>query len=145
MWGRLQTRDRLRRIGLQVEQECPMCGMHSESADHLFTQCIYVRNCIKELNRNHHLIPLCSNMGRMNDWLQKPTVGRFRCQTIQCICTALLYNIWIQRNSAIWQGSLSHFTKVVQQIKNEVWLRIQSIMPRKVQNKDKDWLRSILL
>ncbi|KAL2938012.1 ATP-dependent helicase/nuclease subunit A [Bienertia sinuspersici] len=69
MWGRLQTRDRLRKIGLQVESECPMCGLHTETADHLFTQCSYVRNCSKELNRNLQLIPLFSDLGSMSDWL----------------------------------------------------------------------------
>ncbi|KAL2943153.1 DNA ligase [Bienertia sinuspersici] len=92
MWGRLQTRDKLRKIGLQVESNCPMCGLHTQTADHLLVQCIYF-----------------TDLGSMSNWLHKPTVGMFRCQ-----------------------GSVTHYNSVVKQIKNDVWMIIQSIMPKKV-------------
>ncbi|KAL2897532.1 hypothetical protein RDABS01_039315 [Bienertia sinuspersici] len=51
MWGRLQTRDRLRKMGLQVQENCPLCGQHVESADHVLIQCSYAQKCWLELNR----------------------------------------------------------------------------------------------
>ncbi|KAL2922743.1 LINE-1 reverse transcriptase-like protein [Bienertia sinuspersici] len=35
MWGRIQTRDRLIKMGLQVDQSCPNCGAYPETADHV--------------------------------------------------------------------------------------------------------------
>ncbi|KAL2894554.1 Cytochrome P450(MEG) [Bienertia sinuspersici] len=145
MWGRVQTKDRLRRIGLQVESNCLMCGLHTETGDHLLIQCTYVKRCSQELNRNLQLLPQFTNLGNMSDWLHKPTAGRFRCQVVQCRYATLLYNIWIQRNTTIWQGSIKHYNSVVMQIKTDVWMRIQGIMPKKVQERDKDWLRQILM
>ncbi|KAL2933855.1 Primosomal replication protein N [Bienertia sinuspersici] len=141
MWGRLQTRDRLRRIGLQVESNCPLCGRDSKTADHLLVQCIYVRSCTNELNRTLQLSPQYNDLDNMSAWLHKPITSRFKSHKIQCIYAALVYSIWMQRNSAIWQGSIEHYNKVVQQIKTDVWMRIQGVMPKKVQEKDKDWLR----
>ncbi|KAL2901399.1 Ciliogenesis and planar polarity effector 1 [Bienertia sinuspersici] len=141
MWGRLQTRDRLRKRGLQVESNFPLCGLEDETANHLLVQYSYARRCIVELNRTLQISPQLTDLESLGNWLHKPTAGRFKCPVIQCMYAAPLYNILMQRNSAVWQGSIKHYNKVVQQIKTEVWMRIQGVMPKKVQDKDKDWLR----
>ncbi|KAL2900791.1 hypothetical protein RDABS01_025873 [Bienertia sinuspersici] len=122
-----------------------MCGLHPETADHLMVQCNYVKQCIQELNKSMKIIPQFQDLDSMSNWLIRPTSGRIRCQVIQATLAALMYNIWIQRNKATWQGCIQHFHRVVKQIKNEVWMRIQGIMPKKVQDKDRDWIRQILM
>ncbi|KAL2894454.1 hypothetical protein RDABS01_010363 [Bienertia sinuspersici] len=145
MWDRLQTRDKLRKIGIQVENHCPMCGLYQETADHLLVQCSYVRKCTQELNRSLKLFPQFQDLDSMSNWLNRPTAGRVRCQVVQATSAALLYNIWIQRNKAICQGCLQHYNSVVKQIKSEVWMRIQGIMPKKVQDRDREWIRQSLM
>ena len=38
-WGKVLTRDQLKRRGFQLENRCPMCKEEEENLDHLFMLC----------------------------------------------------------------------------------------------------------
>ncbi|KAL2894461.1 50S ribosomal protein L16 [Bienertia sinuspersici] len=113
MWGRLQTRDRFRKMGLQVEETCPLCGQHAESADHVLIQCNYAQNCWLELNRSLQVTNQVTDLSSVSHGLHKPASNQFRTRVIQCCYTALLYHIWMQRNSSIWHGCIKHYNNIV--------------------------------
>lgn len=140
MWQRLNTRDRLRKIGLQTPSDCPLCGRYPESIDHLFLHCDYVQACRNSLARCLHVSPHCSSLQDLSQWLHKPVQGGFRSQVVQSVFVALLYHVWMQRNSAIWKGCITSHDVIVNRIKTDVFWRINSIMPRKVSKKDRDWV-----
>ncbi|KAL2933944.1 Mediator of RNA polymerase II transcription subunit 13 [Bienertia sinuspersici] len=95
MWGCLQTRDRLRKMGLQVEETCPLCGLHSETADNVLIQCSYAKNYRQDLNSILQMCHQVSDLISLSYWLNKPVTGQFRSKVIQCSHTTLLYNIWM--------------------------------------------------
>lgn len=144
MWKRLNTRDRLRRIGLEVPRECPLCGLHAETSEHLFIHCNYANICRQKLSQNLQVTPQYTSLQELSQWLHKPVQGKFRSQVVQSVFVALFYHIWMQRNSAIWKGSIVSHDTVTKRIKTDVFWRITSIMPKKVSQKDKDWLNVIM-
>lgn len=145
MWKRLNTRDRLRKIGLHEEAECPLCGKSPETADHLFVQCDYVQACRLELSHSLRITPVVHDLQSLCDWLQKPVAGRFRNQVIQSAFVALHYNVWMQRNSAVWNKCISLPHVVAKRIKSDIFMRITSVLPRKTKDRDKKWLSQVLL
>lgn len=144
MWQRLNTRDRLRRMGLQVQAECPLCGLHSETVEHIFVHCEYVQVCREKLNRSLQVNPQFTDLQDLSQWLHKPVTGAVRCQVVQSVYTALFYHIWMQRNSAIWQGCITGHEALVYRIKSDVFWRVSTVLPKKACKKDREWLVNIL-
>ncbi|XP_074300183.1 uncharacterized protein LOC141631406 [Silene latifolia] len=48
----LNTAERLVRFGVIIEDKCYLCGIASETIEHLFCECPYSRRVVLELNRN---------------------------------------------------------------------------------------------
>lgn len=143
MWGRLNTRDRLRRIGLQVPQYCPLCGDQTETAEHVFIQCDYAVRCRQKLEQCLGVSPSTADLNSFSAWLHKPAVGAFKCQTIQCTFSAMLYHLWMQRNQAIWKQSIDRHDVVLNRIKSDTYWRITSVLPKKTSSKDREWLSNV--
>ncbi|KAG2302502.1 hypothetical protein Bca52824_031153 [Brassica carinata] len=55
--GRLATRDRLRSWGIQVPQECLLCGVAPENRDHMFLGCVYSQEVWKSFFHRTRLRP----------------------------------------------------------------------------------------
>lgn len=144
MWKRMNTRDRLRKMGLHLPAGCPLCETQDESVEHLFVHCDYVKTCRDLLAQSLQVHPNCSSLQEFSRWLHKPMQGSFRCHVVQSVFTAMLYHVWMQRNSAIWNGYISAHIAVVRKIKHDVYLRVSSVLPRKVSQRDKDWFLVIL-
>ena len=93
MWGRLNTRDRLSKMGIQCDTICPMCERQDESIEHLFRECIYIKWCYEILTGKLDLTIPQGSMQQLSSWLHKPTTGSFRNKVIKTIVVGLLYQV----------------------------------------------------
>ena len=91
MWGRLNTRDRLSKMGIQCDTICPICESQDESIEHLFRECIYIKRCYEIRTRKLNLTIPQGSMQQLSSWLHKPTTGSFRNKVIKSIVVGLLY------------------------------------------------------
>lgn len=144
MWQRLNTRDRLRKIGLQVPPDCPLCAKYPETAEHIFLHCEYAEKCRQGLVQCLSVNPPVADLDQFSQWLHKPTAGVFRCQVIQCVFSALLYHLWWQRNQAIWQNCLASHDAVVKRVKADAYWRVTGVLPKKTSTRDREWLVDVL-
>ncbi|KNA03881.1 hypothetical protein SOVF_204870 [Spinacia oleracea] len=136
--------DRLRKIGLDVPSECPLCGKLPETAEHIFLHCEYSQRCRQMLEQKLQVRAQGSDLSQFSNWLHKPVAGSVRSQVVQCVFLSFLYHVWWQRNQAIWQGCIARHKRVVEQIITEAYWRIISVLPKKTSNRDRIWIRDIL-
>lgn len=144
MWNRIQTKNRLKRFGVVQDDLCYLCECNSETIDHLFFECGYARMCWNLLLEGLQLNSRFNNVSELDAWLQKPVTGRVKATVIRSCVTALLYNIWRQRNEACWNKALQHPAAVVRTVKSDCWHRISGFWPRKTSQNVKDWCKHIL-
>ena len=94
--NRINTLDILSRKGWIGPSRCCLCLNVQESINHIFVSCSFVRNVIEQLNSfyGHEITwTLSSILGNIEDWYQKTGVS-----------SHLIWNIWITRNSNIFEG-----------------------------------------
>ncbi|XP_057535226.1 uncharacterized protein LOC130813406 [Amaranthus tricolor] len=109
MWRRVQTKDRLKKMQIQTDELCPLKMLEDQ---------IGINVSIADLTQ-------------LSTWLQKPCNGRFRRRVIQCTYAALIYNIWKQRNAAVWRKCIASHQSTVERVTKEIYWRIVSVMPKK--------------
>ncbi|XP_074266553.1 uncharacterized protein LOC141589828 [Silene latifolia] len=96
MQGRLLTRERLKRLGITLDDSCVLCARASETHDHLFFACEYSKRCLQILS---------SKLGchlPSQGWFAWWNSQVFPSQKIQQHATmfllGLIYSIWWSRN-----------------------------------------------
>ena len=144
MWRRVQTKDRLKKMQIQTDELCPLCEQELETCKHIFITCPYASTCRKLLEDQIGINVSIADLTQLSTWLQKPCNGRFRRRVIQCTYAALMYNIWKQRNAAVWRKCIASHQSTVERVTKEVYWRIVSVMPKKVSCTDKNWFVSVL-
>ncbi|XP_074309508.1 uncharacterized protein LOC141643988 [Silene latifolia] len=98
MHKRLLTKDRLIRMGIQVDPTCFLCGMVVESHDHLFFDCCYSKKCVLSLQQS---LKISFPISDLAGWFKRGN-GRSKLQRkITCaLSVGLVYAIWNARNKA---------------------------------------------
>ncbi|XP_074291134.1 uncharacterized protein LOC141617901 [Silene latifolia] len=96
MQGRLLTRERLKRMGIVLDDSCVLCANAPETHAHLFIACEYSTRCLQILS---------SRLGchlPSQDWFAWWNSQSFLSQKIQhqaaMLLLALIYSIWWSRN-----------------------------------------------
>lgn len=117
MWGRISTRDRLAKYNAIMDTRCPICEHADESLDHLFFKCDYTSKCYEHLCQQIHVSGNVNSLKSFSRWVYKPCLGNFRKKLIQSSCAAFLYQIWNQRNEAIWNKKILQHSKLVARVK----------------------------
>ncbi|XP_074290327.1 uncharacterized protein LOC141617057 [Silene latifolia] len=86
---------RLARFGVDIEDKCSLCGLVSETIEHLFCDCLYSRRIVRELNKKTAWVfPVREVM----TWCVHRT-GTVLQRGIQiAMMLGLLYQVWQQRN-----------------------------------------------
>ncbi|KAK4724531.1 hypothetical protein R3W88_027310 [Solanum pinnatisectum] len=131
MHNRLFTQARLATSGVCEEDTCILCGSKPEMRKHMFFQCDYSQQCLREIQ----------DMWRR---YARKSRGKISRAFIWSILAATIYHIWMARNEALWQKSVHIPTKVLKLIKMDAKYRIMEILHRKHTCKDKGWIEDIL-
>ncbi|XP_074293007.1 uncharacterized protein LOC141619889 [Silene latifolia] len=96
MHGRLLTRERLKRMGIVMDDSCVLCANAPETHAHLFFACEYSKKCLQILS---------SRLGchlPSQDWFDWWSRQRFSSQKLHyqaaMLLLDLIYSIWWSRN-----------------------------------------------
>lgn len=139
MWNRLQTKDKLHRFGVIDNDTCPLCNQEVESIDHVYFRCNYSQMCLTELCNQLGIRRSLTQLPDMDQWLRRPAEGRFKAGVIRACFTALMYQIWIQRNEVVWKKKLGRPEALIRFIKWQCYWRIMQIQPRKISVNNQRW------
>ncbi|KAK1384247.1 hypothetical protein POM88_021982 [Heracleum sosnowskyi] len=120
--NRLLTKDRMRRFGMQVNENCTLCGVSRENAAHLFTTCRFSRN----------IFEACP-IDLLHNW-QDYMLGRFFPSTVSKVqeqvaflfIASAIYYVWQERNIRIHQDKKRSSAQIIFIIKREVRERLFS-------------------
>ncbi|KAK9668598.1 hypothetical protein RND81_13G071100 [Saponaria officinalis] len=142
MHRRLLTFDRMRRMGLANEDQCPFCVVAIESHEHLFFQCKYGMDCLQ-------LVQLkCGVCLPSTDWEGWWRRTRFRSiirkkVTGMMLCS-LIYLIWWARNVCVQDKIMLKPGWVVQKMRFMVAIRVRKRIPSVKHLRHEFWLRNVL-
>ncbi|KAL2921104.1 LINE-1 retrotransposable element ORF2 protein [Bienertia sinuspersici] len=143
MWKRIQTKDRLKRIGLTDDDKCCLCGLNAETPDHIFFDCYYAQKCFSRLRGDLKMDRNVNSLDDLNRWLQKPIRGREKAKVIWSCYANILYHIWLQRNEAWLTKRVVLPEKLVDRVLAQCWIRITNVVSNKHRSKIKDWCKNL--
>ncbi|XP_021847031.2 uncharacterized protein [Spinacia oleracea] len=143
MSKRLRTKDRLYTYKICKDDTCPLCGQYCETADHLFFSCVYSLLCLEKIKYWISIGCKASGVNKIYRWLDKDQGIKFKKGVQIATITAAVYQIWLQRNSAVWNLQVQQPDLIVQRIKADVLCRVKQLVPMKISNSDRAWLASL--
>ena len=100
----LSIRDILARFMENIDTSCVFCQRQTETKEHLFFYCEWVRKCLKKLME--WLDWKCSaiDLNRLLRWIQRSKMTKFRKNSHTASVAALVYYVWKARNKKIWSN-----------------------------------------
>ncbi|XP_074304746.1 uncharacterized protein LOC141639537 [Silene latifolia] len=105
-WNALNTRSKLYKLGLSSTATCVICEMGEETHDHLFWDCVYASKIIAGLETWLQL--------KLND--QSGSYSKLQQRVCRVVKSAVLYAIWLERNSARLDLSICRPERLLQQV-----------------------------
>ncbi|XP_074266226.1 uncharacterized protein LOC141588696 [Silene latifolia] len=126
----LNTRMKLKQIGICSTDQCVLCENGQETHEHLFDQCAYSRRVLQYVSH----------------WLQD--TGTQRSSTVQTrirrvAMLASWYLIWLERNQCRHELMLARPEKIGREVQLIVRQRMQHFIQKPVGRNDKIWLGQI--
>lgn len=77
-------------------------------------------------------------------WIRKAYKGtKFQKNVATAIVAALVYQIWVTRNKALWDKTTMSIDHSVQQVKYNVKNRVTQILSDKISVSNRTWLTSL--
>ncbi|XP_074265750.1 uncharacterized protein LOC141588194 [Silene latifolia] len=141
MHCRLLTKDRLIRMGMNVDPLCDICRVCSEDHQHLFVDCSYFLYYFKLLLDS---LRLNVQPATVAHWFSNArNVPKLQKRVFGATYVALLYQIWMCRNEARVSQFVRRPEIVVQQVLNGVKLRFQRLNVSKLKHRDSVWFLSL--
>ena len=143
MLGRLKTKDRLIKCGLQLEENCVLCNLYKEDAKHLFFKCSFANQCWQDMKAWLEWSTRAEDLHQICRWIRRAKVGKFRKQVYSAVIAGLVYSIWEARNNSIWKGERVNRTRLTEDLKWKIKNRILLIMPNKMKSIDRSWFMEL--
>ncbi|GAB2275436.1 hypothetical protein Dimus_010193 [Dionaea muscipula] len=85
---------------------CVLCGLEDETHEHLFCCCAFSRAILKGVLQHFKLRPRLFTWGYLKEWVTKVGRGKSpRAGEIRKAFATSLYEIWVERNSQVFQGN----------------------------------------
>ena len=140
---KLQTTERLVRIGVSSSDQCLICSQGSESHTHLFFECDYSRICLSEMKRWLGISAITNNLNRLIVWIATSKKSKFKREVWNACLSALVYSIWKSRNDAYWNMYITMPHLLIDTLKRIVKERIRAVMPKKIARQDFVWFMSL--
>ncbi|XP_074305398.1 uncharacterized protein LOC141640526 [Silene latifolia] len=138
----LNTAARLDSFGLDIEDICYLCGLATETIEHLLCECLYRRGIISELNTQIRWnLPTRDVL----DWCmqRKGTAPQKGLQIALMLGT--LYQVWHQRNKSRNENLLIQPESVAGIIMEEMRSRVRGRDRATMTIAERDWLKRMRL
>ncbi|KAL9688212.1 hypothetical protein QQ045_032630 [Rhodiola kirilowii] len=140
---RLMTKDRIRRMGGNIDPSCVLCGNAEESRDHLFFTCPIAAELWNEglkyvgVNNGpsqwHLLIP----------WFKRRRQGTLQTRFIAAAATRTMYTIWSLRNKKLFENVEVDVTASRREIIGGLRMKLGAIVCRNPSELDRQWLTKV--
>ncbi|XP_074265996.1 uncharacterized protein LOC141588452 [Silene latifolia] len=135
----LNTNEKLKSFGLDIDTTCLICGDGTETLEHLFFTCNYSQRIISEVEQwMGFILP----RDDMNDWRMDIPGSQDKKDTINGIINAMMYSIWHQRNRSKHEDNIIRSELVAIGIIKDMKTWIAKIVIRKKKLKDQ-WIHSL--
>ena len=121
----LKSKAELRKFDEVADDLCPLCGMHSETVDHLFFQCSFSRSCLP-------LLQSWLGVRCKLDKLRKLDSRKwFLCKSMKGVVIAIIaclsYHVWKSHNEVVWLGFVRKIELVAEHVKLDVQARLKAL------------------
>ncbi|XP_074297171.1 uncharacterized protein LOC141627865 [Silene latifolia] len=138
----LSTSAKLVGFGMDIEDKCSLCGLLSETMEHLFCACPYSRRIIWELNKiTAWDFPSRNTM----DWCVHRTGTALQRGIQNAMMMSVMYQIWQQRNKSRTEKVLIRPEVVAGLIMEEMKSRVRTRDRTLLTLEDRDWLKRFRL
>ncbi|XP_056695649.1 uncharacterized protein [Spinacia oleracea] len=111
MLDRLNTKEKLMKIGVTDDNLCLLCGTVVENQNHLFFSCEYSSKCWDNVSKWLGIAPATSDLHKLIHWVQKRKISKFRKGVIITGILCTVYHIWKERNNALWNAQIRRIDK----------------------------------
>lgn len=120
--GRLPTKDVLSKHGMSVDLTCILCGQEEESLNHLFFSCSFSSSIWISLCGKCNIPSVAMNWEDTLRWMAQTFRGNsLSSLTARLMFAAVVYGIWRERNSRLFQGRALDVANVCYEIL--FWIR----------------------
>ncbi|XP_074291545.1 uncharacterized protein LOC141618342 [Silene latifolia] len=137
----MNTKDKLFKLNISEDDTCYICGMNSESIDHIFFGCHYIKATILHVGA---WIEIRLPFRDVLRWRLEKMGTRVQKDIQNATLNACVYHIWRQRNLSRHDLTLLHPQKLALLIIEELRLRIEGMDKRKLHASDKQWIQRLL-
>ncbi|XP_074314014.1 uncharacterized protein LOC141649218 [Silene latifolia] len=137
MHQRLLTKDRLLRMGLMVDTQCDICRMLPEDHQHLFSGCVYFKECSRLLQQQ---LKINVPVDAMISWYSTARISKLIRRVVGACYVSMIYQIWKVRNEARLKMFVRQPSVLIQQVISDVKNRMQRLNKTKYTGRDKDWI-----
>ena len=144
MQHRLKTKKKLHRIGVCEDDLCMICGVHTETHDHLFFTCHFSKECVNRIKQWCGIQYQSLSFTQIIEWIARRRKGSKIKRFIQAAAMeAVAYCIWRVRNEAYWVYKVKSIDYTVKHIQSIVKATSLSCLPKKISSRDKLWIESL--
>ncbi|XP_074266022.1 uncharacterized protein LOC141588481 [Silene latifolia] len=137
--GALQTKSKLLNYGVVDEDTCQLCGMGSESQEHLFFDCPYSRRVIQQVKQSSRLDISTTNA---LEWCVNMQGSAVQKGVQYAMVVSAVYVIWQQRNTCRQEMVLARPEWLAKRILNDMKARIRERDKSHLSIFDVEWLES---
>lgn len=135
--NKLQTTEKLAKIGLSVTDNCLLCGSHSEGHAHLFFECHFSKRCLPAIKSWLNIQCVAIDLGRILRWIKNCKQSQFRKKVFYTAVASLIYKIWQSRNESFWLQRVPVICREIRDIKFVIKYRVLAVLPDKIAHRDK--------
>ncbi|XP_074313926.1 uncharacterized protein LOC141649128 [Silene latifolia] len=129
----LNTNEKLKSFGLDIDTTCLVCGDGNESLEHLFFSCKYSQRII---NKVEQWMGVTLPRDEVIAWRNNIPGSQVKKDTINGIINALIYSIWSQRNRSKHEAHIINPEKVASEIIKEMKIWIAKVVARRKKVQD---------
>ncbi|KAL4383402.1 hypothetical protein GQ457_15G010210 [Hibiscus cannabinus] len=122
--NRLPSKDRLIRMGIEVDSVCVNCGVETETRSHLFFTCSYSKEVWKRILQLCGVHRSVSNWEDELGWAVRHLKGRsFIVFVLKLAWQAYVYYVWEERNRRCFRGTFRSVDSLLHCIQDVVRIR----------------------
>ena len=131
MKNKLQTVEKLFKIGVCLSDLCLLCGSKVESYTHLFFECHFSMRCLLAIKDWLQIKCTTTKLGRINRWIKHIQLSKLRKNVAYVVVAATTYSIWQSRNECFWYQIVVYII-VIKNLQFVIKSRVLAILREKI-------------
>ncbi|KAJ6889562.1 hypothetical protein NC652_030338 [Populus alba x Populus x berolinensis] len=127
--GRLNTGDRMQRMGINANTTCILCDQHVETHGHLFFQCLYSAAVWTTINNRAHIQWPSINWDQLLHWTSTAYAKKKDITHLiaRLVLSTTVYFLWHERNNRVFQNAYQPTTITVEAIFQRIRVHITNM------------------